>query len=157
MMFQGQEFLEDRWFDDSVALDWGKNDLHTGIVALHRDLIGLRRNADTVSRGLRGTGISFLRVDNGAKLLAIHRWAEGGPHDEQLVVLSFSTQVHHALPVGLPAPGLWKVRFNSDSPLYAPEFGGVDAFDVDASGPELDGCEQSAVLTLGPYSAVVLS
>ena len=59
--------------------------------------------------------------------------------------------------MGLPAPGLWKVRFNSDSPHYAPEFGGHDAFDVEADGPELDGCDQSAVLMLGPYSAVVLT
>lgn len=157
MMFQGQEFLEDRWFDDSVALDWGKNDEHAGIVALHRDLIRLRRNAEHVSRGLRGTGLTFLRVDNTAKLIALHRWAEGGPHDDTVVVLNFSTQVHRELPVGLPAAGHWKVRFNSDSPLYAPEFGGVDAFDVEATGPALDGCEQSAVLTLGPYSAVVLT
>ena len=62
-----------------------------------------------------------------------------------------------ALPLGLPFPGLWKVRFNSDSPHYAPEFGGMDAFDVEADGPAMDGCEQSAVLMLGPYSAVVLT
>ena len=24
MLFQGQELLEDRWFDDAVALDWEK-------------------------------------------------------------------------------------------------------------------------------------
>ena len=77
--------------------------------------------------------------------------------DDTVVVLNFSTQVHDALPLGLPFPGLWKVRFNSDSPHYAPEFGGMDAFDVEADGPALDGCEQSAVLMLGPYSAVVLT
>lgn len=157
MLFQGQEFLEDRWFDDSVALDWGKSEAHAGIVALHRDLIRLRRNADGVSGGLRGSGASVLRLDDEAKILALHRWAEGGVHDDTVAVLNFSTRVERELAVGLPAPGLWKVRFNSDSPLYAPEFGGVDAFDVEADGPEMDGCEQSAVLTLGPYSAVVLT
>ena len=157
MLFQGQEFLEDRWFDDSVALDWDKSEAHSGIVALHRDLIRLRRNADNVSRGLRGSGIGFLRVDDEAKVLVVHRWAEGGAHDDTLVVLNFSTQVHRELAVGMPAPGPWKVRFNSDSPLYAPEFGGVDAFDVEADGPPMDGCEQSAVIALGPYSAVVLT
>jgi 1,4-alpha-glucan branching enzyme len=157
MLFQGQEFLEDRWFDDSVALDWGKSDLHDGIVALHRDLIQLRRNADHVSRGLRGAGASLLRLDDDAKLVAVHRWADGGVHDDTVVVLNFSTRVHDALPLGLPFPGLWKVRFNSDSPHYAPEFGGMDAFDVEADGPAMDGCEQSAVLMLGPYSAVVLT
>jgi 1,4-alpha-glucan branching enzyme len=78
-------------------------------------------------------------------------------HDDTLVVLIFSTQVHAEIAVGFPAPGLWKVRFNSDSPLYAPEFGGTEANDVEANGPAMDACEQSAVLTLGPYSAVVLT
>ena len=157
MLFQGQEFLEDRWFDDSVQLDWDKSESHSGIVALHRDLIRLRRNADGVSRGLRGSGITPLRVDNGSKVMAFHRWAEGGVHDDTLVILNFSTQVHDDIAVGFPAPGLWKVRFNSDSPLYAPEFGGTEANDVEADGPAMDACEQSAVITLGPYSAVVLT
>ena len=78
-------------------------------------------------------------------------------HGDTVVVLNFSTQVHSKIPVGFPAPGLWKVRFNSDSSDYAPEFGGTDAFDVEANGPAMDGCEQSAVLALGPYSAVVLT
>ncbi|PRY57030.1 maltooligosyl trehalose hydrolase [Knoellia remsis] len=157
MLFQGQEFLEDRWFDDSVALDWGKSERNAGIVALHRDLIRLRRNADGVSAGLRGAGSTLLRVDNTAKVIVLHRWDEGGANDDTVVVLNFSTAVLRDLPVGLPAPGRWAVRFNSDSPLYAPEFGGVDAFDVEASGPAMDGCDQSGAVTVGPYSAVVLT
>ena len=30
MLFQGQELLEDRWFDDTVALDWSKAGTHLG-------------------------------------------------------------------------------------------------------------------------------
>ena len=43
MLFQGQELLEDRWFDDTVALDWEKASTNQGILRLHRDLIALRR------------------------------------------------------------------------------------------------------------------
>ncbi len=51
MLFQGQELLEDRWFDDTVALDWSKASTHEGILRLHRDLIALRRDRDGRTRG----------------------------------------------------------------------------------------------------------
>ena len=39
MLFQGQELLEDRWFEDTTPLDWSKADLNDGVLRLHRDLI----------------------------------------------------------------------------------------------------------------------
>ena len=54
MLFQGQELLEDRWFDDTVSLDWEKTGTNRGILQLHRDLIALRRARDGMTRGLRG-------------------------------------------------------------------------------------------------------
>jgi 1,4-alpha-glucan branching enzyme len=49
------------------------------------------------------------------------------------------------------------VRFNSDASTYATEFGSHDAFDLNADGPPLDGCDQSGRISVGPYSVVVLS
>jgi 1,4-alpha-glucan branching enzyme len=49
------------------------------------------------------------------------------------------------------------VRLNLDSEVYAPEFGGHEAWDVDADGEPLDGCGQSGLVAVGPYSVVVLS
>ena len=57
MLFQGQELLEDRWFDDAVALDWEKLATNRGILGLHRDLIALRRARDDTTRGLRGPNV----------------------------------------------------------------------------------------------------
>ena len=53
MLFQGQELLEDRFFDDTVPLDWDKATSNNGILRLHRDLIALRRARDGATRGLR--------------------------------------------------------------------------------------------------------
>jgi 1,4-alpha-glucan branching enzyme len=157
MLFQGQEFLEDRWFDDSVSLDWNKSQTNEGFVTLHRDLIRLRRNADGVSAGLRGPNADALRIDNNAKVVVLHRWDHGGVHDDVVVAFNFSTNPMEHYEVGMPAGGRWAVRLNSDSPVYAAEFGGEEAFDVVADGPALDGCGQSATLRIGPYSAVVLT
>jgi 1,4-alpha-glucan branching enzyme len=157
MIFQGQELLEDRWFDDTVALDWEKASTNRGILRLHRDLIALRRDRDGATRGLRGPHVAMLRADQAAKVLVMHRWMDGGPHDDTVVVANFADRTLDDLPIGLPAPGRWNVRFNSDASAYAPEFGSHDAFDLDADGPPLDGCEQSGRVSVGPYSVVVLS
>ena len=60
---------------------------------------------------------------------AYARW-DGDPQNATVVLVNFANQAHQCYTIGLPSGGSWKVRFNSDSPLYAPEFGGVDAFDV---------------------------
>ena len=38
MIFMGQEFLEDGYFDDSTPLDWTKTTTYAGILALYTDL-----------------------------------------------------------------------------------------------------------------------
>jgi 1,4-alpha-glucan branching enzyme len=157
MLFQGQELLEDRWFDDTVALDWDKAHSNSGILRLHRDTISLRRARDGVTRGLRGTGLRILRADNDQKVLAMHRWHEGGPHDDTVVVANFADRPRDDVRLGLPAPGRWSVRLNTDSEVYDPAFGGHEAFDLDADGAAMDGCEQSGLVSVGPYSVVVLS
>jgi 1,4-alpha-glucan branching enzyme len=157
MLFQGQELLEDRWFDDTVALDWGKAGTHEGIVRLHHDLIALRRGGRGTTRGLRGEQVEILRADDRAKLLAFHRWHEGGRGDDVVVVANFTAQPIRDLRLGFPAVGRWRVRLNSDSPAYAPDFGGQDAFDTETDQQPMDGCSQSALVSVGPYGVVILS
>jgi 1,4-alpha-glucan branching enzyme len=157
MLFQGQELLEDRWFDDSAALDWEKASTNRGILRLHRDLIALRRARDGATRGLRGANVAILRADREARLLAMHRWMDGGPHDDTVVVVNFADRTLDDLRIGFPAPGRWNVRLNSDASNYAHDFGGHEAFDLDADGPPMDGCGQSGLVSLGPYSVVILS
>jgi 1,4-alpha-glucan branching enzyme len=157
MLFQGQELLEDRWFDDSVGLDWEKAGTNKGILRLHRDLIALRRARDGATRGLRGSHVTILRADQAAKVLAMHRWMDGGPHDDTVVVANFADRTIKDLRIGFPAPGRWKVRFNSDAATYAHDFGSHEASDLDADGEPLDGCAQSGLVSVGPYSVVILS
>ena len=157
MLFQGQELLEDRWFDDTVGLDWSKEGTHEGMLRLHRDLIALRRATDGATRGLRGENVEILRADHESKVLAYRRWQDGGPGDDVVVIANLAHRFVADLRVGFPVPGRWRVRFNSDSATYAGEFGGHEAFDTDADGPPMDGQAQSALVAVGPYSLVILS
>ncbi len=157
MLFQGQELLEDRWFDDTVALDWEKAISNRGILRCHRDLVALRRARDGATKGLRGSHVAILRADNEAKVLAMHRWMDGGPHDDTVVVANFADRPLDGTRIGFPAAGRWSVRFNSDATSYAHEFGGQDVFDLDADGEAMDGCAQSGLVSLAPYGVVILA
>jgi 1,4-alpha-glucan branching enzyme len=157
MLFQGQELLEDRWFEDTTPLDWSKADLNDGVLRLHRDLIRLRRDTDGVSAGLRGDHVAILHLDHDAKVLAFHRWASGGPGDDVVVVANFANRPVDDVRVGMPRGGRWRVRLNSDSHDYDEGFGGHAALDTEADGPPDGDSAQSALVSVGPYSVVILS
>ncbi len=157
MLFQGQELLEDRWFDDTLPLDWSKSDRFAGIVQLHRDLIAARRNTHGWSAGLLGSSTTILRADEELKLLAWHRWSAGGPGDDVVIVTNLSTLPIVDVALGLPRAGRWRVRINSDSTVYDEEFGASIADDVEADGGPLDEQAQSGRISVAPYAVVVLS
>jgi 1,4-alpha-glucan branching enzyme len=157
MVFQGQEFLEKGWFRDDVPLDWWRNEEFQGIVRLYGDLARLRRNADGDTRGLQGQGLSVHHVDEEANLLAFHRWAEGGVGDDVVVVANLSVQERKGVPIGMPAAGAWRLKFNSDSTHYSDVFHGFAAHDVEAVPEPLDDKDAHALVDIGPYTVLVYS
>jgi 1,4-alpha-glucan branching enzyme len=159
MLFQGQEFVESLPFPfgAGAGIDWSKATTYAGIVQLYTDLIALRRNATSTTRGLAGKNLNVFHADNGAKLLAYHRWDQGGAGDDVIVVLNFGNAVLANVPIGLPRAGTWHVRINTDDTKYSSLFAGTASTDVVASGPAMDGLAQSGTLTIGAYSALLLS
>jgi 1,4-alpha-glucan branching enzyme len=157
MLFQGQELVEGSWFNDEDGLDWTLRHRHAGLLRLHRDLISLRRNATDVSRGLRGPNVTVHLVNRDSKVLAWHRWLEGGPRDDVVVLANFSATTFADYRVGVPRAGRWRVRFNSDWDGYDPEFETVDSLDADSRPEAQDGFGQRIGVGLGPYSVVILS
>jgi 1,4-alpha-glucan branching enzyme len=157
MLFQGQELVEGSWFSDEDGLDWSLRHRHAGLLRLHRDLISLRRNTTDVSRGLRGPNVQVHHVNAEAKVLGWHRWLEGGPRDDVIVLANFSANGYADYHVGVPRPGRWRVRFNSDWDGYDPEFETIDSLDADSTPDIHDGMAQRIGVGLGPYSVVILS
>ena len=157
MLFQGQEILEDEWFRDTDPIDWNKLNRFRGVHDAFRDLIKLRRNWLNNTRGLRGQNVNVYHENNEGKLVAYHRWEDGGVGDDVVVVLNFSYRAFSAYRLGLPHPGTWFVRFNSDAGLYDPEFGAVHCYDTVAETWPLDGMPYSGDVAIGPYSAVIFS
>ena len=157
MIFQGQEFLEDRYFRDSAPLDWAKLDTYAGINALYRDLIRLRRNWFNQTRGLRGQQINVHHVNNTDKVIAFHRWENGGPGDDVVIVANFGNRGYDSYALGFPRAGDWRVRFNSDWRGYSSDFGNQLGYDTSAGEGSRDGMPFQANVGVGLYSVLVLS
>jgi 1,4-alpha-glucan branching enzyme len=89
MIFQGQEFLESGFFSDQKPLDWTKQQTFSGILAMYRDMIRLRRNWFNNTAGLQGQNLNVFHVSDEAKVIACHRWDQGGQGDDVVVVAKF--------------------------------------------------------------------
>lgn len=157
MLFQGQEILEDGWFSDSDPVDWNKLNTYSGINQLYKDLIKLRRNLTGRTNGLRGGNINTHHVNNANKVIAYHRWMNGGSNDDVVVVANFRNQTWNNYRIGLPRSGGWSVVFNSDWNGYSPLFGNVYSPDITADSQAWDGMAYSGVVNLAPYSVVILA
>lgn len=168
MLFQGQEFLEDGWFQDSVPLDWHKSVTFSGLVRMYRDLIHLRLNRFGTTRGLTGSGLNTFHENQAENVLAYHRWHQRGPGDDVIVIVNLSHMPHTNYRLGFPAPGPWRLRLNSDWNGYSRGFGNHASTDVEAGvvahdGPrnpsaiERDGFPAAGTINIGPYSVLIYS
>jgi 1,4-alpha-glucan branching enzyme len=168
MLFQGQEFLEDGWFQDSVPLDWHKSEEFSGLVRMYRDLIHLRLNRFGSTRGLTGSGVNTFHQNQADNVIAYHRWHQGGPGDDVVVVVNLSHNAHGDYQIEFPSPGLWRLRLNSDWIGYSRAFGNQACSDVNAGARSSDqsqdrntaprdGLPASGTVRIGPYSVLVFS
>jgi 1,4-alpha-glucan branching enzyme len=127
---------------------------------LYRDLIHLRRNWFNNTRGLRGQHINVFHVNDKDKVIAYHRWENGGAGDDVVVVANFSnnTYSNYGYKISFPRPGRWKVRFNSDWNGYDPTFHNTETMETDAHAEVYDdNMPCCGNISIGPYSAIILS
>lgn len=143
MLFQGQEFLENEWFRDTVPLDWEQAWEFRDITQMFRDLISLRRNLDGASPGLQGPDTRIVAADDATNVVAFTRATPDGKAALVAVNLSASAQR-----LDIDIAGSWRVVFNSDATRYSSLFGNHET-------PGLDAGAGARTLDIAPYSAVV--
>lgn len=112
MLFQGQEWADEDWFDDASPLDWSRRDERSGMVLLWGDLIRLRTGQDRRAPGLRSDSIECWQPVPG--VLAVRRGRS--ETDETVIVLNMSAVDHEHLDVGLD--GAWTCVFSTDYSGY---------------------------------------
>ncbi len=157
MLFMGQEFLETGWFQDSDPLDWSRVDTYAGTLKHYTDLVALRKNAFGCTEGLSGQSTNVFHVNNSNKVLAMHRWQNGGAGDDVVVVFNFGTNPISNYRIGLPRGGLWRPVFNGDWQEYGEDYANHPCYDSEANGPSWDGLAQSGLISLGAYSCAVFT
>jgi 1,4-alpha-glucan branching enzyme len=157
MIFQGQEMLENKPFDSGTDVDWSKTNIYSYIVRFYRDLISARRNVAGYTPGLEGDQCNVFEVDNVNKLVAFNRWNSADTNQDAVVIANFAdaTLTNYTLP--FPAAGTWYVHLNSDSTNYGPDYGNAGSSVVIASVNPAISASATASITIGPYSALILS
>jgi 1,4-alpha-glucan branching enzyme len=164
MIFMGQEFLEDKHWDDWLGrpelLIWwegleGKDKAMSDQHRFTRDLMWLRRKHSALS----GEGLNVHHVHNDNRVIAFHRWLPDVGRDVVIVAsLNESTFYNQSYRIGFPLGGHWNEVFNSDiydewfNPNVQGNYGGVTA-----DGPAWDGMPTSAEITLPANSILVFA
>jgi len=93
---------------------------------------------------LCGQNIHLYHFDDGAKIIAFHRWDKQDPTDSVVVGVNMMNENRDDYVIGFPWAGLWKTRFNSDSYIYGPHFANHPAPDVEAHEKKSMGCPAPA-------------
>ena len=122
MLLQGEEFMQEGNFNDWQMLDWDKTVQFAGIVLANQHLVNLRKDTYSNTTGLTGSSINVFHQDTTNNVIAYHRWNNGGPHDDVIVIINFSDQRFTEYALRFPIAGNWHVRFNSSWKGYSPDF-----------------------------------
>jgi len=158
LLFMGGEFGQEREWNHDQSLDWHLLDdpAHRGIKDLVRDLNGIYRTVPALHvRDTDPGGFEWLEgADAERSVLAYVRHGRDGDKSV-IVVCNFTPVVREGYRVGVPLPGHWQERLNTDSSAY----GGSNVGNGGGVGSEpisWHGRPASVLLTLPPLATIVL-
>ena len=146
LLFMGCEFGQQREWNHEQSLDWHLLDdpAHAGVQRLVKDLNQLYRSSPALhQRDFDGSGFEWIDHEDARRsTLSFIRRGMAGQGDQGsaiVVVCNFTPTVHHGFRLGVPQPGVYVERINTDSAHYggsnvgAP-FGEITALPIGAHG-----------------------
>ncbi len=155
MLFQGQEFIEDEYFQDTMQLDWGKHEKHKEITRLVSDLIKFRTGEYEGAHGLRTQDISIIHCNADTKILAYIRGE--GSQNPVLVVLNFGDQDRGNYGIGMTGDREWHLRINTVAEEYDSDFSQLSVSDPVISETSTDQKPFTGSLEIPGYSALLFT
>ena len=155
LVFMGGEFGQWTEWNHDQAIDWPLLDFdtHRGVHALLRDAARLYRDHPALHRhDFDPQGFEWVDCHDSAQSVVSYLRHGGGR--SVLVVLNFTPVIRHGYRLGVPRPGWYAERLNSDSTFY----GGSDVGNGGAQAEQVPwmGRPWSITLTLPPLGALVL-
>jgi 1,4-alpha-glucan branching enzyme len=157
LLFMGGEIAQEREWNHDASLDWHLLDdaMHHGVQTVVRDLNRLYRELPALHRkDCEPEGFEWLELhDNEQSVLVFMRRAGDAP--DVVVACNFTPLPRYGYRVGVPLPGYYRERLNTDAASYGGgnigNGGGVAADQVASHGRP---CSLS--LTLPPLATVIL-
>ena len=114
-------------------------------------MIDLRLNHHHNTAGLLGQHTAIFHQDDNNGVIGYHRWQDGGPGDDVLVVANISDHDFTTYQLTLPRSGAWKVRFNSTWSGYSSDFANVSIEHITTDDQSL------ATISLPAYTVLIVS
>ncbi|WAJ72012.1 alpha-amylase family glycosyl hydrolase [Catenovulum adriaticum] len=121
MLFQGQELLEDLWFDDNDPIDWSRLDQFPQLNKAYQTLINLRKNKQGLSAGLCSEQLEFVHIDQVNKVIAYRRNADTQETGNVLVFINLKNEQHKEYTVDNLGADDWKCIFDWHAGFHKPE------------------------------------
>jgi 1,4-alpha-glucan branching enzyme len=156
LLFMGQEFGQGAEWNYQQSLDWHLLEVgwHKGVQLLVKDLNRAYRELPALhQRDCDGSGFAW--VDANDTEQSVFSWLRYGDGDAPavLVVSNFTPVPREGYRIGLPAPGRWRERLNTDAAIYGGS-GMGNLGSVEAVAEPWHGQPCSAVLTLPPLATL---
>jgi 1,4-alpha-glucan branching enzyme len=159
LLFMGDEFAQRKEWDHQQSLDWHLLEQlpHQGVSNLIADLNLLYRSCPALYElDHSPEGFEWVDADNYLQSVFIFRRKSRVSREQLLVVVNMTPMAHPHYRIGVPAPGFYQEKINTDAVHYGGSgqgnLGGVQAEDIASHG-----CSWSLPLTLPPLSALVFS
>jgi len=159
LLFMGGEFAQAREWNHDQSLDWHLLDdpAHAGVQRLVRDLNHLYRETPALhQRDFTPDGFEW--IEHGDAQRSVLAFARRGDDAGRIVVAvcNFTPTVHHGYRIGVPEPGVYRERINTDSAHYGGSNVGSPFGEITAEPIAWHGRPHSIGMTLPPLATVLL-
>jgi 1,4-alpha-glucan branching enzyme len=159
LLFMGAEFGQEREWNHDFGLDWQLlgDPLHAGVSALLGDLNRLYREVPALHvLDCDGDGFRWIDAANGHESVVSYLRRSRDADELAVIVCNFTPIVRPDYRIGVPLPGNYAERVNTDAAIYGGS--GVGNLGLVAAEPEpMHGHPYSLRLTLPPLGALVFT
>jgi 1,4-alpha-glucan branching enzyme len=158
LLFMGGEFAQWKEWDFAGTLDWNLLEFpkHDGVRRLVRDLNALYRATPALHEvDFEPEGFEWISVDDSDNSAIAFLRRARGPSRVILCVCHFTPLVRRAFRIGVPGPGIYRERINTDSRHYGGSDVGNPFGAVLSERIPSHGREYSIEITLPPLAALL--
>jgi 1,4-alpha-glucan branching enzyme len=159
LLFMGGEFAQEREWNHDIGLDWHLlgDPFHAGVHRLVRELNRLYRATPALhQRDCEGDGFAWIDANNGAESVLSYLRRGADPGQLSVVVCNFTPVPRENYRIGVPRPGRYVERINTDAHDYGGS--GIGNFGaVEADAVPMHGHAHSLRLWLPPLATLIFT